>query len=409
MLALLAIPFFLSAQLPSGYTAHYPLNDDAIEAGGNASYNGTLTSVAGTTNRFGTSNAAIQLTSGTSYGTIPVVVKDNFTVGFWIKTNMTANSSSQWYGGNSLIDAEVCGVTNDWGIALINGGKIAFGTGNPDKTIISPLSYNDNAWHFITATRDKSGTGTMILYVDGSQVVSLTSVNTGTLSAPTFIGLGRNDCTGADYTGSLDDLIFYPSALSSAQVTNLYSYMNTVVLAVNWISFSGEVSGSNINLQWKVPDSKQIDHFEIEHSTDGETFSLIGTLPGSNNPTDGNVSFAFADGNPASGINYYRIKQVDVDGTYSYSDIIHFSFQNSFSGIRLLSNPVINNMLVIENPNQQMIQAINIIDIAGRILERKNFQSQNTSLQINLNNLTPGYYFIRVSTTAKTVSIPFIK
>ena len=66
-------------------------------------------------------------------------------------------------------------------------------------------------------------------------------------------------------------------------------------------------------------------------------------------------------------------------------------------------------MLVIENPNQQMIQAINIIDIAGRILERKNFQSQNTSLQINLNNLTPGYYFIRVSTTAKTVSIPFIK
>jgi len=409
MLALLAIPFFLSAQLPSGYTAHYTLDNNAVEAGGNTSYNGTLTSVTGTTNRFGTSNTAIQLTSGTSYGTIPVVVKDNFTVGFWIKTNMTASSSSQWYGGNSLIDAEVCGVTNDWGIALINGGKIAFGTGNPDKTIISPSSYNDNAWHFITATRDKSGTGTMILYVDGSQVVSLTSVNTGTLSAPSFIGLGRNNCTGADYTGSLDDLIFYPSVLSSAQVTNLYNYMNTVVLAVNWVSFTGKVSGSNIDLQWKVPDSKQIDHFEIERSTDGETFSLISTLPKSNNSADGNVSFAFADGKPASGINYYRIKEVDVDGTYSYSNIIHLSFQNSFSGIRLLSNPAINNMLVIENPNQQMIQAINIIDMAGRILERKNFQSQNTSLQINLNNLTPGYYFIQVSTIAKTVSIPFIK
>jgi hypothetical protein len=203
MLALLAIPFFLSAQLPSGYTAHYPLDNNAIEAGGNVSYNGTLTSAIGTTNRFGTSNAAIQLTSGTSYGSIPIVVKDNFTVGFWIKTNMTANSSTQWYGGNSLVDAEVCGVTNDWGVALINGGKICFGTGNPDKTIFSSSSYNDNAWHFITVTRNETSPGTMILYVDGSQIASLTTVNTATLSAPTFIGLGRNDCTGADYTGTI--------------------------------------------------------------------------------------------------------------------------------------------------------------------------------------------------------------
>src|SRR5579862_8241321 len=111
LLSLMAIPLLLSAQIPSGYVARYTLNNTANDIGG--VYNGTLTSVAGTTDRLGNTNGAIQLTSGSSYGTLPVVVKDNFSIGFWLKTTMTASSSSQWYGGNSLIDAEVCGVTND--------------------------------------------------------------------------------------------------------------------------------------------------------------------------------------------------------------------------------------------------------------------------------------------------------
>jgi hypothetical protein len=206
-----------------------------------------------------------------------------------------------------------------------------------------------------------------------------------------------------------NDLIFYPRVLTGTEVTNLFNFMNTVVLSVNWVSFSGEVAGNNINLQWKFADSKQNDHFEIERSADGENFSSIGSLSENNNSADGNISFAFADGNPVNGINYYRIKQVDIDGTYSYSQIIQISFHSSFSGIRLLSNPVNNNTLVIENPDQQMIKEISIIDLTGRIIDRKNFQSQNTSLQFNLNNITSGYYFMQVNTNAKTVSIPFVK
>jgi concanavalin A-like lectin/glucanase superfamily protein/type IX secretion system substrate protein len=399
---------FLFAQMPTGFVAKYPLDGNATDISGN-SYNGTLTSVASTNNRFGTSNSALQFTSGTSSGTLPVVVTGSFSVGFWINTTMTANSGSQWYCGNSLVDAEVCGVTNDWGIALINTGKVAFGTGNPDNTIISTANYNDGTWHFITATRNTASTGIMILYVDGSQVASLTGVNVSALTAPTIIGLGRNNCTGADYTGSLDDLIFYGRTLSSTEVSNMFTIESAVVLPLDWRSFTGEIAQNKILLQWQIANSKENDHFDVERSTDAQNFSSIGTLPANNNATTANISFSFADANPENGINYYRIKQTDVDGTYSYSKIIALTFQNSSAEIKLLSNPVQSNELTVLNNGGELIKEINIVDVTGRLLTHKYLNTQNSSIPIGLNNLSRGCYFIQVNTSTKKMAMPFVK
>jgi hypothetical protein len=399
---------FIFAQLPTGFVAKYPLDGTATDISGN-NYNGTLTSATATTNRFGTSNSALQFTSGTSSGTLPVVVTGNFSVGFWIKTTMTANSGSQWYSGNSLVDAEVCGVTNDWGIALINAGKIAFGTGNPDKTIISTSNYNDGSWHFITATRNTTSTGTMILYIDGSQVASVTSVNVSALNAPTIIGLGRNNCTGADYTGSLDDLIFYGRTLSSTEVSNMFTIESAVVLPLNWLSFTGEIDQNKILLQWQIDDSKDNDHFDVERSIDAQNFSSIGTLAANDNATTANVSFSFEDGDPENGINYYRIKQTDIDGTYSYSKTIALTFHNSSAAIKLLSNPVQGNELIISNDGGEFIREISIVDLTGRVIEHKYLNTQNSSVPIGLNNLSRGYYFIQVNTSVKKIAIPFVK
>ncbi|HLY70670.1 MAG TPA: LamG-like jellyroll fold domain-containing protein [Puia sp.] len=399
---------FLFAQMPTGFVAKYPLDGTVTDISGN-NYNGTLTSVASTSNRFGTSNSALQFTSGISSGTLPVVVTGSFSVGFWIKTSMNANGGSQWYSGNSLVDAEVCGVTNDWGVALINGGKIAFGTGNPDKTIISSSSYNDGLWHFITATRNTAGSGTMILYVDGSQVASLSSVNVSALNAPAIIGLGRNNCTGADYSGSIDDLIFYGRTLSNAEVSNMFTIESAVVLPLTWVSFSGEIAQNKILLQWQTANDKDNDHFNIERSFDAQTFSTIGTLTANGHATNANVSFSFEDAGPENGINYYRIKQTDIDGTYTYSKILAFRYQNLSAVIKLLSNPVQNSELIILNAGNEAIGEMAIVDLTGRVIMHQQLNTQNGSIQVRLNNLTPGYYFIQVNVSARKITIPFIK
>src|SRR6185503_10779818 len=113
---------------------------------------------------------------------------------------------------------EVCGGTTDWGTAMIHGGKVCMWTGNPDLTIKSTSSYNDGNWHFLTAVRNKAA-GSIILYVDGGQVATTTATTTSALTAPSFLGLGKNPCANsAMFTGSLDDIIVYSRVLTATEI-----------------------------------------------------------------------------------------------------------------------------------------------------------------------------------------------
>lgn len=119
---LACLPCLVLAQLPSGAAALYPLNNSADDISGNG-YNGSLTGTASTTNRLATASAATGFTAGSSSGTLPgslvTALQNDFSIGYWFKTSMTAPSSTQWYGGTALVDAEVCGGTSDCGCRAI--------------------------------------------------------------------------------------------------------------------------------------------------------------------------------------------------------------------------------------------------------------------------------------------------
>ena len=167
--SVLLFPAFAFAQAPSGSVAHYLMDGDLNDAGGNG-YNGTSTGITPTNDRFGNANKATSFTQGVSSGTLPgalqVSIQKSFSFSFWLRTSMNASSSTQWFGGSALVDAEVCGGTSDWGIALIDGGKVCFGIGGADFTIKSTLNYNDGNWHFVTASRDQAA-GSITLSVNG--------------------------------------------------------------------------------------------------------------------------------------------------------------------------------------------------------------------------------------------------
>ena len=403
------LPLILFAQLPSGAIALYPLNNSAVDVSGNG-YDGTLTSTTSTANRFATSGLATGFTAGTSTGTFPgslvTSMQNDFTIGYWFNTTMTAPSSTQWYGGSALVDAEVCGGTTDWGTALINGGAVAFGIGNPDMTIISSSTgYNDGNWHFVTATRAASS-GTITLYIDGAQVASTTGTATTARTAPTLIGLGRNVCSASGvYTGSLDDAIAYSRTLSSTEVTSLYNYYNATTLPLNWLSFTGYAAKGDVFLQWQVGHVSGNDHYEIDHSTDGENFIQIGSeANGDNHPIQ---TYQFTDPNPVYGQNYYRIKQVDIDGHYSYSTVVKVNITSSAT-FRLQSNPV-HDAVTLFNPGQQMIQRLQILDLTGRVVLDKAPNSSNSLLTADLQGVQPGYYLMRFSSGTMVSTLSFIK
>ena len=102
--------------------------------------------------------------STNTYITIPLSISNSFTIGFWVKTT-AIGGNGQWYNGLGLVDGDVTGAANDFGISLVSG-YAAFGVGNPDTTITTPEAINDGTWHHIAATRDSVG-GQMCLYLDG--------------------------------------------------------------------------------------------------------------------------------------------------------------------------------------------------------------------------------------------------
>ncbi|HEY4061818.1 MAG TPA: LamG-like jellyroll fold domain-containing protein [Puia sp.] len=407
------IPLFLFAQLPSGAIALYPLNNDIHDISGNG-YDGTLTATSSATNRFASASAATGFTAGTSTGTLPgslvTAMQNDFTIGYWFKTTMAAPSSTQWYGGAALVDAEVCGGTDDWGTALINGGGVAFGIGNPDITIISPATgYNDGSWHFVTATR-AAAAATITLYIDGAQAATISGTATGARTAPTLIGLGRNDCAATGvYTGSLDDAIAYARVLSSTEVSNLYNFYSGVTLPLTWLSFTGQASTGDVLLQWQVGHVSGNDHFEIDHSTDGVVFNQIGSLSNSDNsPVEDSQTYQFADPNPVHGQNFYRIKQVDIDGHYSYSSVVEVNVTSAPATIRLEKNPV-RDAVTLLNPGQQMINRLQILDPSGRVILDQSPNSNNSQITTDLHGLQRGYYLLRFSSATTISTIAFIK
>ncbi len=78
-------------------------------------------------------------------------------------------------------------------------------------------------------------------------------------------------------------------------------------------------------VKWATASEINNDHFEVERSADAQQWTRIGTVPGAGNSND-HLDYSLDDNDPLPGINYYRLKQVDYDGQYEYSDIAEVEF-----------------------------------------------------------------------------------
>jgi Concanavalin A-like lectin/glucanases superfamily len=166
-------------------------------------------------------NTAAQFDGLNDYVTVARTISDDFSIEFWFKSTGGVGSGSQWYNAAGLVDAEVGGVTNDFGVSLRADGRILAGVGNPDVTIVSSTGgYNNGQWHHVVFTRTRSS-GATRLYVDAQLQGSATG-GTQSLNAPPSIAFGRLQTGIQYYAGTLDEVALYTSVLSAADVTAHY-------------------------------------------------------------------------------------------------------------------------------------------------------------------------------------------
>lgn len=165
--------------------------------------------------------------------------------------------------------------------------------------------------------------------------------------------------------------------------------LNCFSLPVELTTFQAQIQNKSTLLTWQTATETQNEGFEIQRSKDGKDWEKIAWQDGqgdSQTPND----YRYVDENPFSGESYYRLKQVDFDGMFSYSDIVNVNYERS-SNISIYPNPT-KNTLHIANLNENTIKQIIIYDKMGRQLIVQN-DSENT---IDVSALSSGIYIIKV-------------
>ncbi len=185
-----------------------------------------------------------------------------------------------------------------------------------------------------------------------------------------------------------------------------------VPLPVTLTHFSGQASGCNTNLKWHAETEENFSHYEIERSGDGRLFSKIGTIKGTGGPVTG-VWYTYID-KTASEFNYYRLKMVDLDGSFEYSKIINVDTDCSTDyKIELYPNPTSSNLGVVNvkfysNSDEAQIQ---IVDMQGRTIKQLTIDTVREDvnlLQLDITDLPAGSYHLNMIGGGKASSKTFI-
>lgn len=154
---------------------------------------------------------------------------------------------------------------------------------------------------------------------------------------------------------------------------------------IELLSFSAENKGYQNELFWATETEINNDHFEIERSKDTHAFEKIGDIKGAGNSTTTQY-YQFTDATPFNGKNYYRLKQIDVNGSYSYSHVVEVELDIA-NGVAIFPNPVLEEFhIMVEKPNQSII----ITDEIGKIL----FQANKVPERIDFSTMSKGVHFV---------------
>jgi hypothetical protein len=215
--------------------------------------------------------------------------------------------------------------------------------------------------------------------------IGCTSGSGGTVTA-TINSLGPNQTVIVGMDGN-----------AGANCTYSMSATNTIPLPIELMNLELVKGQGYINIRWSTASEKNNAFFTIEKTNDGSNFSEVGKVfsSGDSHQTQ---HYSFKDEHPYFGLSYYRIKQTDKDGTFTYSQMKAVDYQNSIqAGFEIVPNPSDNSSSA----------ALNFTDLKGKectitlfdITGKKIFQSTEIikDSKTNLPALEKGMYFIQVS------------
>ena len=161
-----------------------------------------------------------------------------------------------------------------------------------------------------------------------------------------------------------------------------------VSLPVELTKFAASKRAQNVILEWQTASEINNDRFEIQRSTDSNRFESIGKVHGEGN-SQVLVDYTYSDESPMAGVNYYRLMQVDIDGTTDYSDIVSVQIDKS-DRVRITPTSTFDFISI----NTSEASSIMVRSLNGQIMDRQSNAEGNFTVEMA--NYPQGVYFLTI-------------
>ncbi len=320
--------------------------------------------------------------------------------------------------------------------------------------VTDPSALVANTWYHVAVTYNEA-THTMVLYINGSAVSTATSVNSITSGAQLAIGATYAGYYGYTFNGDMDEVRIWDYARTSGEISANYqctvppnspgltayydfnqgtaggdntaisklidrtangndatlnnftlnfSSSNFIsdaptltgecsVVPVRMVSFTGKSANGQVELNWTTATEINNAGFDIERSANGSTgWSNIGYVAGKGNSV-GLQHYSFTDANPLDGVNFYRLRQSDMDGHATYSNVVSVKSGN-LNAVALYPTIAKSSVQLVSNDAVQFNTPFVIVNNIGKTVQSGTIQSNRQSIDIS--NLNSGVYFLKI-------------
>lgn len=333
-------------------------------------------------------------------------------------TTLDLSTIRVWLGDDNSYPNQGC-VSNEvrnGGLILTQGASPVSGTGTAATPFIVNATAPDNAYAITVNGNGASGTPVYWgLWFDANQNGSFTDADdiftSGTtphgspvtVSVPFSLsttGTNAGATAGAIRLVATSENVSFSKlqngmvSVANGEVEDYYVTYNNLPLPVSLLRFTAVKQGSKVALDWITTTERNSKGFDLERSNDGKEWGKIGFV--SSKSINGNSSiqqqYAFMDQAPLEGKNFYRLKHIDFDGAFTYSEVQLVAFNDGLGLITLTPNPMHDEL------NVQGLEGnytIFITDAVGHLVQELPTNGAQSYL-INTSKFISGVYFISI-------------
>ncbi len=291
----------------------------------------------------------------------------------------------------------------------ISDGSQVSGTTNgateslPAGTCASGIAYD--VWYKVTPT----STGALTVTANTTDFNLVLEAFTGSCESLTSIAC-KNDADGSEsltIANAVEGTAYYfrvyngslAAARTTAETGSFTIQVSGTALPVTLASFKASLSESNaVRLDWATTEEAGASHFDIEHSLTGREWNKIGAMKAAGKHTD-LKSYTYIHTNPSLSVNYYRLKSVDLDGSFAHSAIESINLSGRTKDLFVYPNPA-GEYLSLEIGDQRSISSMQLFNIAGNEVVLK---LDKAGRLLDVRHLPAGSYLLRVSRTDSSV------